>query len=406
MWGHPLKTPECIDLDLKQVDALLKRAKASLPADDYEIIKAMAETIYLLSQSVDQKATSIRRLLRMLFGATTEKLDKVARKNKKTSKKQPKKKGHGRKPAAAYTGAKKVNVPHAVLKIGDDCPGCLKGKLYEIKVPKQIVRITGNAPLAATVYQLQRLRCNLCGEIFTADSPEAVGEEKYDAASGAMIALLKYGSGLPFNRIEQLQASLGVPLAASTQWEIVEQVADQAYPVYLEFNQQAAQGDVIHNDDTTMKILELMKNNPKEPSERTGMFTTGILSIINDRKIALFYTGRKHAGENMAELLAQRQTDRGPPIQMCDALSRNTSESFQKILANCLAHGRRKFVDVIVNFPDQCRYVLETLAEVYKNDKIAKTQNMTPDQRLRLHQTQSGPLMTSWIKKKRSRTQD
>jgi len=128
MWGHPLKTPECIDLDLKQVDALLKRAKASLPADDYEIIKAMAETIYLLSQSVDQKATSIRRLLRMLFGATTEKLDKVARKNKKTSKKKPKKKGHGRKPAAAYTGAKKVNVSHAVLKIGDDCPGCLKGK--------------------------------------------------------------------------------------------------------------------------------------------------------------------------------------------------------------------------------------------------------------------------------------
>jgi hypothetical protein len=127
-----LKPPECIDLDLKQVDALLKRAKTSLPADDYEIIKAMAETIYLLSQSVDQKATSIRRLLRMLFGATTEKLDKVARKNKKSSKKKLKKKGHGRKPAAAYTGAEKVNVPHAVLKIGNDCPGCLKGKLYEI----------------------------------------------------------------------------------------------------------------------------------------------------------------------------------------------------------------------------------------------------------------------------------
>ena len=78
---------------------------------------------------------------------------------------------------------------------------------------------------------------------------------------------------------------------------------------------------------------------------------------------------------------------------MCDALSRNMSESFQRILANCLAHGRRKFVDVIVNFPDQCRYVLETLSEVYKNDKIAKMQNMTADQRLRLHQTQSGPLM-------------
>jgi len=406
MWRCTLKSPERIDLDLKQVDALLKRVETGALKDgDYDIIKAMVETIHLLSQCVDEKATSIRRLLRMLFGDRTEKLKNVIKDKEKSDSSKPEAekptdksnpsnpKGHGRKPAAAYTGAKKVKVSHAVLKIGNDCPGCLKGKLYEIKVPKQIVRITGNAPLTATVYQLQRLRCNLCGEIFTADSPEGVGEEKYDPAAGAMIALLKYGSGLPFNRIEQLQASLGVPLAASTQWEIVEQVADQAYPVYLEFNRQAAQGDVIHNDDTTMKILELMKNNQKKPSERTGMFTTGILSIINDRKIALFYTGRKHAGENMAELLAQRQTDRSPPIQMCDALSRNMSESFQRILANCLAHGRRKFVDVIVNFPDQCRYVLETLSEVYKNDKIAKMQNMTADQRLRLHQTQSGPLM-------------
>lgn len=409
-----MKAPERIDLNLDQIDALLKRVETgSLQNGDYEIIKAMVETIHLLSQSVDQKATSIRRLLRMLFGDRTEKLKNVIKNKEKdkssnsqdssqnTSDKNnnpgPKPKGHGRNAAAEYSGAEKIKVPHGTFKIGDNCPGCLKGKLYEMKVPKLIVRITGKAPLQATVYQMQKLRCNLCGEIFKADSPSGVGEEKYDEASGAMIALLKYGSGLPFNRLQQLQDSCGIPLPASTQWEIVEQVADRIYPVYEELKRQAAQGDVIYNDDTTMKILALMQDNDniddQDQSERKGMFTTGILSTINDQKIALFFTGRKHAGENMTDLLEQRKSDRGPPIQMCDALSRNAPKEFKTLLANCLAHGRRRFVDVAWNFPEQCRYVLETLKEVYKNDKIAKEQNMTAEERLRFHQSKSGPFM-------------
>jgi transposase len=418
-----MKAPKRIDLNLDQVDALLKRVESgSLKDSDYEIIKAMAETIHLLSQAVDEKATSIRRLLRMLFGASTEKLENVI-KNKdknesgsawpnasgqnpadKKNKLDQQPKGHGRNAASDYTGANQIKVSHETLKPGDDCPACLKGKVYDMSVPAVIVRITGKAPLHATVYQMQKLRCNLCGEIFKADTPAGVGEEKYDEASGAMIALLKYGSGMPFNRLEHLQGSLGVPLPASTQWEIVEQVADRIYPVYEELKRQAAQGDIIYNDDTTMKILALMQNNDniddQDQSERKGIFTTGILSTINDQKIALFFTGRKHAGENMGDLLEQRKSDHDPPIQMCDALSRNAPKEFKTLLANCLAHGRRRFVEVAWNFPEQCRYVLETLKKVYKNDKIAKDQNMTAEQRLRFHQSNSGPLMEdleSWL---------
>lgn len=395
-----MKPPERIDLDLEQADALLKRAKEALSPEDYNTIKAMVETIHVLSQSVDQKATSIRRLLRMLFGERSEKIEKVLKgtdrpeKSKKPSENKDKPKGHGRKPADEYTGADKVDVPHQDLKPGDRCPGCLKGKVYEMKVPEVVVRVTGKAPLDAKVYRMQRLRCNLCGEIFKATAPDGVGDEKYDAESGAMIALLKYGSGMPFNRIEQLQESLGVPLPASTQWEIVEQIADRIYPVYSELNYQAAQGDVVYNDDTTMKVLELMKENDQDDSsERKGIFTTSILSTKENRKIALYYTGRKHAGENMADLLAQRKADLPLPVQMCDALSRNTSDVFKTILANCLAHGRRKFVEVAVNFPEQCQYVLETLATVYKNDKIAKDRKLTPGQRLSFHQRESSSLM-------------
>ena len=160
-----------------------------------------------------------------------------------------------------------------------------------------------------------------------------------------MIGLLKYGSGLPFNRLEQLQASLGVPLASSTQWEIVESVADKIYPVYEALIRQAAQGDVIHNDDTVMKILELMQeSNDDEGHGRKGMYTTGVLSILNDIRIALFITGRNHAGENLADILAKRNAELPPPVQMCDALSRNLPKDFETLLANCLAHARRRFI--------------------------------------------------------------
>ena len=122
-----------------------------------------------------------------------------------------------------------------------------------------VVRLIGQSPVGAKVYYLQKLRCNLCGVVFTADLPEGTGEAKYDATVGSMIALLKYGTGMPFHRAETLQASLGIPLPASTQWDIVAAQAERAEPVFAELVRQAAQGDVVYNDDTTIKILAVMK---------------------------------------------------------------------------------------------------------------------------------------------------
>ena len=391
-----MSPPERIDLTPEQLDALLKRVEAGTLQDgDYEIIKGMADTLSFLSQALDNKNSSIKRLLKLIFGDRTEKTANVLQRNKAGGKKKNKKKckGHGKNGAAAYHGAEKIPVAHESLKPKDPCPDCHRGKLYELPEPGIIVRVTGNAPCSATVYELQKLRCNLCQKIFTATAPENIGDEKYDAASGAMIALLKYGSGLPFNRLDQLQATLGVPLPSSTQWEIVESVADKIHPVYSALMRHAAGGEVVYNDDTVMKIVELMKQSDEERRGRKGMYTSGILSTVGDRKMAVFMTGNKHAGENLADILQKRSTALPPPVQMCDALSRNLPEDFKTILANCLAHARRRFVDVEPNFPQECTYVLETLEQVYINDAVTKQQNMTPEQRLQYHQQKSAPLM-------------
>jgi hypothetical protein len=219
-----------------------------------------------------------------------------------------------------------------------------------------------------------------------------------------MIALLKYGSGLPFNRLDRLQGSLGIPLPAATQWEIVRDSAGVIAPIFAEMIRQAAQGRLFHNDDTTMKILsELGSSTGSDPTDaghRTGVFTSGIISVLENIRIALFFTGHRHAGENLVALLKQRACELDPPLQMCDALSRNMPEELDTIAGNCLLHGRRQFVDVANNFPQECLYVFDILKEVYKNDAEAKRQQMSDEQRLHLHQKESGPKMdelASWL---------
>lgn len=83
--------------------------------------------------------------------------------------------GHGRNGARAYTGARKVQVPHPELTRGEGCPGELcKGKVYPLKDPKPIVRIIGQPMFAATVHELEQMRCNLCGVVYTAQPPRAL----------------------------------------------------------------------------------------------------------------------------------------------------------------------------------------------------------------------------------------
>jgi transposase len=401
---------EPIDLDRRELEAILERAKTALSEAEYTKLHAAMETLVFLTAELEKKRVSVQRLKQLLFGVTTETTQKVMKHLLEEAGKEgicgdeaaegqepearPKPKGHGRNGAEAYASAEKVRVPHARLKPGDACPNCKQGTLYESVAPGHLVRVHGQAPLGARVYELQKLRCHLCGEIFTAEAPPGVGEDKYDAESASMLALLKYGSGLPFNRLERLQGSLGLPLPAATQWDIVHHSGGRLAPALEELSRQAAQGQVLHNDDTTMKVLAL-SDPARDPlgSDRKGVFTSGIVSIVEGRRIALFFTGHRHAGENLAVVLKQRASELDRPIQMCDALSRNLPQELQTIVAHCLAHGRRQFVDVAVNFPDECLYVLKILQDVYRNDAQARSEGMSPEQRLDFHQAESGPKM-------------
>jgi hypothetical protein len=188
-------------------------------------------------------------------------------------------------------------------------------------------------------------------------------------------------------------------ISAATQWDLVEAAAQTLVPAHEELIRSAAQGSVVYNDDTTMKVLDLTREqraaalSDEAGEERTGVFTSGIVATDNGRKIALFFTGARHAGENLKAVLDRRAAELPMPIQMCDALSNNTAGDFDTLLANCLAHSRRRYVEVAESFPDEVRFVLETLREVYKTDALTRKNGLSPEDRLRLHQKDSAPRM-------------
>ena len=405
-----------IDVPIEELEGLLEQAGyplgPALSEEGYQKLRAAIRTLGYVTELLEKKETTLAALRELLCPASTEKTDKVLKQagidtgEKKpggvpsgpSASKKPKgaAAGHGRNGAAAYGGAQKIKIPHASLKAGDPCPDAqCSGKVYLQRDPGVLVRIKGQAPLAATVYELEKLRCNLCGDVYTAAAPPEAGEKKYDESAASMIALLRYGSGVPWYRLRGLERSLGIPLPMATQCEIVAETAVLLQPAIQELKRQAAQGEVVHNDDTSMRVLSLDRDTDISP-ERTGVFTSGLVWIFQQRRMALYFTGCKHAGENLAEVLKQRSPDLPPPIQMCDALSRNVPKlpaPLEPLLANCNAHGRRNFVKVTPSFPEPCRFVLETLGEVYGYDEQARARGMSAEERLYFHQQHSGPVM-------------
>src|SRR6202051_1608609 len=198
-----------IDVNLDELDQIIDRStRAPLSESEGQKLKV---ALHAMAQ-------------RLLGKRSTEKTSAVlprdaAAGKPKTGESTPA--GHGRNSAAAFTGANRVAIAHATLHVGDLCPECRRGKVYRQKEPATLVRFVGHAPLEATVFEMERLRCNACQQMFTAEEPEMSGPDKYDETAVAMIALLKYGTGVPFKRLERLQEHLGMPLPATTQWDLM-----------------------------------------------------------------------------------------------------------------------------------------------------------------------------------------
>ena len=281
-----------LHLSLQEGEALIERLECNtLSAEDRGVLVQVVRWLFWLFFVVQEAKLSLKRLRAMLFGhgmqgtpsrvpeasspssaldaQETESSGRRARGWRRRAGPPPPRRsqapwghrrGTGRLGAEAYTGAQRVECRHEELAVGQRCPVCGQGTLYEVP-PGSALRIDGHALLSALRYALQKLRCSACGEIFTAPLPAEAGVEKYSARARAVLAVSRYYLGLPFFRVEAYQSMLGVPVPDATQWDQIERVANCGYVVFAHLERLAAQGELIYQDDTTVRILSLIGEN-------------------------------------------------------------------------------------------------------------------------------------------------
>jgi transposase len=424
-----MKQPEDVQLSREEGEALIERIERNaLSAEDRQLLVKLLTFYFWLLFALREAKLSLKRLKALVFGekpkppkppssggaagggspdgqepATSASPDLSSAAASSTPEKKTAPPGHGRHGADVYRAAQTVECRHEALAIGERCPACGRGTLYRL-LPGVAMRLDGHALLSAVRYELEKVRCSACGQVFTASVPAAAGTEKYTTRARAVLALARYYLGLPWYRLEGFQAVVGVPVADATQWDQAELVGDCSYPIFKWLETLAAQGEVIFQDDTPQRILTLIEENHRarvraqaqgktKTEERTGMQTTALMVQVGARRICLYYTGRRHAGENLAALLRKREPDRGKPVVMSDALSSNNAEEATLIRCHCLAHGRRKFSELDEAFPAESAVVVNALKDVFDHDEYARVEQLTAQARLAYHQRKSGPIM-------------
>jgi hypothetical protein len=429
-----MKDPPPIEIEETEVKQLIEKAEqGTLDAAEQKRLVPLLRTLIWIQRTLLSTRISLSRLKRILFGKKTEKRPRKPKDpdpgedgggnepggNPDTggggadppagngdgsgampSGGQPSdsnthnRRGHGRRAAAEYSGAETVFCPVDAHPSGQRCPHCERGRLYPSR-PLVRLRFTGQSLALVTRFELEQLRCNTCGALWVAPMPPEAGRETYDTSLKANLVVAHYHLGLPFKRIESFQNMLGMPLPDATQWELVEQVADSAYPVYESLKRLGANQPLVYQDDTGARILSLIQENQAEPPpQRKGMYTT-VLQFEGEHSICLYFTGRRHAGENLDDILADRDPDL-PPIQwMSDGLAANTPKQHKDraLDLNCMTHGRRQFVEIDEFFPSECTRVIDAIAEIYQHEAHCKEQRLTPAQRLAYHQEHSRTVM-------------
>jgi len=291
-------------------------------------------------------------------------------------------KNHGRYSANDYTGCEAISIHHDTLKTGDACPDCaegnMQGKLSVIK-PGVIIKLEGHPLITGKQYRIEKLRCSLCGHQYNASLPASIAHQpKYSPSCLSTLAISHYHYGLPFKRIESWQLTQGIPMADATQWDKIVELYQIIKTVHQVLETQAAQGSLLHYDDTHHQILSHTKAYQQGTVARKGVYTTAVIAQVPDRKIYLFYTAACYAGENIADLLDKRETD-AALITMSDASAMNLPKTMKEtllarwIMCFCLVHGRRKFYDLLEHFEKESQFVLTVIGTIYQHEATCKT---------------------------------
>jgi transposase len=282
--------------------------------------------------------------------------------------------------------------------------------------PKLIVVVKGQPMFDAEVHHFEQARCRLCGAIITAEGtamiPDGLGSDyiRYDWSACAMLLVMHYFAGMPFKRLESLQAAWGIPMSDANQWNLADTSADLLLPLYKALEKHgAACAIALRIDDTGSMIIGVRREiraeiaalearNESTKDIRTGINATGIYLDTEQGKVLLFFTGRHHAGEIIDRILKHRHAAHGNGeklVKVSDAASKNFSHAHAHELeeAVCNAHAYLKFRAVKDRYPEEHSLAGEVYKKVFDHDDTARARDMSPHERMLYHREHSLPEM-------------
>jgi transposase len=403
---------DVIEITVQTMDALIARMQSVLAdglspePDDVRLILQILRQFVTMQHQLEGSAYLKERYLKLMGLVSSSEAKGALVNPAEPSKTRKQRKKKSRSPS---TDLAPTICHHGIqgLEKGQTCPECEKGRLYKHE-PARFIRVVGQPPLSSEKHILEQLRCNLCGELFTAKLPDDVAKDgdrfqKYAFSSRTMMAINKFYMGSPYYRQENLQSLLGRPVTASTIYDQCALLVAHVTPVWAALKPVAANAWHFNIDDTGNRILsatsiEKPARTGKGTRQRTGVYSSCLIATLGaqgqeQQQVVLFNTDIGHSGEWIDEILAERDSALPAPMVMSDALSSNRPQQQASLISLCNAHGRRKFVDVNSHFPEEVAYVLACYAAIWVNDSVAREENLSPAQRLTYHQTHSLPVM-------------
>ncbi len=402
------------DIDSKELDALMQRVQEAkdhdlaLTPEDCQILLNALKTLAALQERLSDNDITLHKLRKLvgMVGSSETMSNLLGKKGKTTNKNRGQKNSKSKNSKPKTDAVKPKVTQHSLddLKKGDTCPDCQQGKLYKYD-PATLLRITGQSPFVPEQHVMERLRCNACGQYFTADLPTEVlddGEpgQKYGYSARTLMVLYKFFAGTPYYRQDSLQSILGVNLSASTVFDQSEHVVNSLGPIHNVLLQQAANAVHYYLDDTSNRILEQVpvlkpQRNSDKMRKRTGVYSSGLVAnLVDGHNVVLYQTNIGHAGEFIDEILRHRNSSLPPPLLMSDVLPSNRPSRGYKVEHSlCNSHARRQFAEVLNQFPEEVEQVLTWYATIWQQDDEARRLELDAKQRLAWHKKHSLPIM-------------
>lgn len=302
---------------------------------------------------------------------------------------------HGRRNSDNLKAVNFKDHGHPEIKAGDPCMAkrC-RGRVYPFLrdgKPREVITFDFSPPFQATVHRMNDLRCNFCFRVYKAPFPEDLIQNgatkgRYLYPAQAALVILHFGMGMPFYRLDQFHSLVGERFPESTQFSILENVADFFKRFTEAMVKNAANGFLVQGDDVSSRIQDLTPELRERRSNgqlvlRDGVHTSLLISTTAEGNlIPVLKTGLNHFGELLDEVLGKRSPGLPSPHLVCDGSKVNQAFVLEPIKGGCWEHLREYFIKAKKNFPIEGDFFVGLIKKIFEFDR--DTHSLSAEERL------------------------